>query len=91
MKGIILAILFSAPAFAETAKVVVNGMVCAFCAQGIKKTFAKEPAVENVEVDMEKKIVTVKLRKGQNLDDEKIQAIIRDSGYATVRIERTAQ
>ena len=33
---------------AETIHTTVNGMVCAFCATGIEKTFRKQPEVESV-------------------------------------------
>jgi mercuric ion binding protein len=91
MKKIIIALsvfLISASAFAETAKVQVNGMVCAFCAQGIKKKFAENPNVESCEVDLDKKIVEVKIKKDKTVSDEEIKKIIKDAGYAAIKLER---
>ena len=75
-------------AFAKEVKVSVKGMVCAFCAQGITKKFKAEPAVSKVDVSLEKKIVTIDLKDGQDISDEKINSILTDSGYNVEKIER---
>ncbi len=53
---------------AESIKASVNGMVCAFCAQGIEKRLSKMPATKSVFVDLKKKIVAIEAREGQTLD-----------------------
>jgi len=75
-------------AFAETIKTTVNGMVCAFCATGIEKTFRKQPEVESVHVDLPKKLVTVKTKQGKTLPDAKIKEIVTYSGYTMGKIVR---
>ena len=82
--------LFSISAFAapKEIKISVKGMVCAFCAQGITKKFKAEPAVAKVDVSLEKKLVTIDLKEGQTLTDDKIQTILTDSGYNIEKIER---
>jgi copper chaperone CopZ len=95
MRKILLAfaILFQATAFAAgtEVKVSVKGMVCAFCAQGITKKFKAEPAVEKVDVSLEKKLVTIDLKNGQNIEDKKIESILTDSGYNIEKIERSGK
>jgi len=88
--ALILAILvgLSGSAFAETIKTTVNGMVCAFCATGIEKTFRKQPEVESVHVDLPKKLVTVKTKPGKTLADSKIKEIVTYSGYTMGQIVR---
>ena len=49
----------SGSALAETIHTTVNGMVCAFCATGIEKTFRRQPEVASVKVDLGKKRVTI--------------------------------
>ncbi len=91
MKKILLFILLSTisvSAKAETIKVSVNGLVCAFCATGIEKTFKKQPEVQDISVDLENKLVTVKTKNGQNIDDEKLKTLITDTGYTVVAIKR---
>ena len=55
----------SGSAFAETITTTVNGMVCAFCATGIEKTFRKQPEVATVKLDLHKKLVTITTRPGK--------------------------
>jgi copper chaperone CopZ len=76
---------------AESVKVTVNGMVCAFCAQGIEKRLTKLPATKVVFVDLKQKIVAVEAKEGQQLDGKIISAEITDAGYDVVRLEVSAQ
>ena len=83
--------LFS-PAFAlESVKATVNGMVCAFCAQGIEANLSKMPAAKAVFVDLKKRIVAVEAREGQTLDSKTIRAEIIDAGYDVVKLEIVKQ
>ncbi len=72
---------------ADVAKVTVNGMVCAFCAQGIEKTLSKMPEAKAVYVNLEKKLVAVEPKDGMTLDLKKINAGITDAGYDVVKTE----
>jgi len=83
-----LSILVSASAWAEGAKVKVDGMVCAFCAQGIKKKFAENPAIESTEVDLDKKEVALTFRKDKKMSDEEIRKTIVEAGYKVQNLER---
>ncbi len=80
-------VLFSSANAAEVAKVTVNGMVCAFCAQGIEKTISKLPQTKAVYVNLDKRIVAVEPKDGQMLDMAKIKAGIVDAGYDVVKTE----
>ncbi len=71
----------------ETVKATVNGMVCAFCAQGIEKTLLKMPETKAVFVDLKRKVVAVEAKDGQMLDGKKITAEIKDAGYDVVKLE----
>jgi periplasmic mercuric ion binding protein len=84
----ICSMVLAAPAFAASAKVKVNGMVCSFCAQGIKKSFAKEEAVKKVDVSLEKKFVDLEFKEGKSLPDAEITKIITEAGYNVEKIER---
>jgi mercuric ion binding protein len=78
----------SAAVSAETINATVNGMVCAFCATGIEKTFKARPEVKSVNVDLEHKLVTIATKDGQTLDDNKIKQLLKNSGYSVVSIAR---
>lgn len=76
-------------AWAETITTTVNGMVCAFCATGIEKTFRKQPEVATVKVDLPKKRVIITTRTGKTLSDAKIREVVTYSGYTMGEIVRT--
>lgn len=59
----------------------VNGLVCDFCARALEKTFGKEEAVESINVDLDEKIITIHLNKGQTLDNKTVMQLINDAGY----------
>lgn len=70
-----------APASPREIKVGVNGMVCAFCAQGIEKNFKSHKEVESVQVSLTDKFVKIRFKEGQRLDNAKIAEILKDAGY----------
>ena len=78
----------SGSALAETISTTVNGMVCAFCATGIEKTFRKQPEVATVKVDLPKKLVTITTKPGKTLSDAKIKEVVTYSGYTMGKIVR---
>ena len=82
---------FNAAVAAESIKATVNGMVCAFCAQGIEKSLMKMPATKAVFVDLKKKVVAVEAKDGQTLDGKTISAEIKDAGYDVVKLETVPQ
>jgi copper chaperone CopZ len=90
VSGIIVASLVSRVAFADQITVAVKGMVCSFCAQGITKTFTRKDEVESVDVDLDKKIVTITTKQGKNLTDSDVKESIVDAGYEVVSVERKA-
>lgn len=59
----------------------VDGMVCDFCAQGLKKVLMKEEAVENVEIDLTTKHVTIDLKAGQSIADSVVNEKVDWAGY----------
>lgn len=82
-------IMLMGVAQAETIKASVDGLVCAFCATGIEKTFKEQPEVDNVTVDLENRLVTINTKKGQNIDDTKCTQLLTDAGYSVTNITRT--
>ena len=76
---------------ANSIKATVNGMVCAFCAQGIEKTLSKMDATKAVFVDLKSKVVLVEAKDGKTLDEKAISAAIVDAGYDVVRMEPSTQ
>lgn len=85
-----LAILvaMSTSVLAETVKATVHGMVCAFCATGIEKKLKANPEVATVKIDLGKKLVTIKTKPGQTINDAKITEVIKYAGYSVENIVR---
>lgn len=73
---------------AEKLTVNVNGMVCSFCAQGIKRSFESLSSVQEVVPNLENKLVVITTKENSDLSDEKIKTIIQDAGYDVVSIKR---
>ena len=76
-------------ASAKTIEMDVNGLVCAFCAQGISKTMKGFPASDGVLVSLEHRLVAVHLKDGQDIPDASLQKAITDAGYKLVAVHRT--
>lgn len=74
---------------AGTIEMKVNGLVCAFCAQGIEKTLRKNPATADVLVSLEDKLVAIETKEGLDIGDEELRKALTDSGYDVKSIERT--
>ena len=75
-------------ASAQTVTAKVNGLVCDFCAQAVRKVFKKQEAVERVKVDLDNGEIVLGLKAGADMDDETIGKLIRKSGYSLVSIDR---
>jgi copper chaperone CopZ len=76
-------------ASARTIEIEVNGLVCAFCAQGIEKTLRGFPATEDVFVSLEHRLVAIALKDGQTIDEATLKKAITDAGYAMVGMKET--
>lgn len=76
---------------ATTTKLTVNGMVCAFCAQGIEKKLTAMPQTQAVYVNLGEKIVAVEAKEGQAIDVDKVRAEVKDAGYDVVKVETVNQ
>jgi mercuric ion binding protein len=75
---------------ARTIRMEVNGLVCGFCAHGIKKALAEYAAATEVYVNLERKLVAVALAPGQDIADADLTEALNDAGYSIVKIERGA-
>ena len=89
-KHVFVTLMLLAPAVAPAAtiEIDVNGLVCAFCAQGIEKKLRAFPATEDVVVSLEQKLVALATRPGQDIADDEIRRALTDAGYAVKAIHR---
>jgi copper chaperone len=63
----------------ETATYTVPAIHCAHCAASIREEVSEVEGVDEVDVDLDTKIVTV---QGSHLDDAAVRAAIEEAGYA---------
>lgn len=89
----VLLFLSVAPTKAETNNIqkdvviAVDGMVCDFCAQSIKKVFGKQDAVNDVGVDLDKGEITLDLKDDKILDNQTMTKLVTDAGYTVRNID----
>lgn len=88
---ILISVLATVAACAQAATIEmnVNGLVCAFCAQGIEKQLRKFPATADVVVSLEHKLVAVGLKDGQDIPDVELRRALTNAGYTVKTIDRT--
>jgi copper chaperone CopZ len=79
----------AASSAAATIEMTVNGLVCAFCAQGIEKKLKKFPATAEVLVSLEHRLVAVSLHDGQDITDADLRKALTDAGYTVKNISRS--
>jgi copper chaperone CopZ len=73
---------------AATIEMEVNGLVCAFCAQGIEKKLRTFPATSDVVVSLEERLVAVSTKEGQDIPDDELRRALTDAGYTVINIRR---
>ena len=79
----------TATSYASTIEMSVNGLVCAFCAQGIEKKLKKFPATDEVVVSLEHKLVAISLKDGQDIPDADLRQALTAAGYSVKAISRS--
>ena len=80
-----------ASAGAGTVKFSVNGMVCAFCAQGIEKRLQKLSETGPMYINLAQKVVAVQPKPGMSIDIAKVKAEIVEAGYEVTSTETVPQ
>ena len=62
----------------DTVSYSVPGIHCAHCGMSIREEVSEVEGVDEVEVDVDSKVVTV---RGRELSDERLRAAIQEAGY----------
>jgi copper chaperone CopZ len=83
-----IALLAAGAAHAKTVKMEVNGMVCAFCAQGIEKRLRSMGPTQDVFVSLQNKLVAVALKDGQDIPDATLITSMKEAGYDVTSVQR---
>jgi copper chaperone CopZ len=69
--------------------VYATGIVCSFCAQGLKKTFKKHPSIEKLDIDIESMTISIYLKEGKNIFNWTLKRKIKDAGFNIKEIKRS--
>jgi copper chaperone CopZ len=88
---VIIAVALGGLARAATIEMDVNGLVCAFCAQGIEKKLRAFAATDEVFVSLEKHLVALALKPQQDIDDAALRNALTDAGYTVTAIRRSEE
>lgn len=78
--GLSLPLAFTGAALADELQFEVHGMACSFCAYGLEKKVKKMDGVEEVKVNVQTGIATIKVKDGATLDRDKLREVVKDSG-----------
>jgi copper chaperone CopZ len=62
----------------ETITYSVPGIHCVHCGMSIREEVAEVDGVDDVDVDLDAKVVTI---RGRELSDERLRAAIEEAGY----------
>jgi copper chaperone CopZ len=88
MKFVLLIFIVLNSAMAKDIKIIVDGMVCSMCAQGVKKKFKEQENISGVKVNLDNRQVHIITKGDHDLSDELIQKVITEAGYKVESIER---
>ena len=72
------------------AVIIVQGIVCTFCSQGVRRKLSKLPFIDSskytkgVKVDIEKQKVTIAIKPGSDFEMEEVFRSIKSGGYEPV-------
>ena len=79
---------FCAHAEVKLIHVFVKGMVCGFCANGLRKTFSQEHAVASLSVSLDMQEVKLFIKDGKEISDLEIETAVKNAGFSLRKIER---
>lgn len=66
----------------------VHGLVCDFCAQGLYKMFKRKGLVQDIKVNLETGLVTLRPKDEVSITDEIITDIMLGNGFSVSSIKR---
>ena len=69
-------------------QILAKGIVCAFCAQGLKKAFQGHPSIERLHFDAEFNAMDLYLKPKASLSDTEIRETVKNAGFLVDKITR---
>jgi copper chaperone CopZ len=87
----LLGLAISLPTIGQAAqhqvRMVLKGMVCAYCVQGLTRTLGKDPEIESVNVRLASRDAVLKVKTPGRILEAKLHKAAIDSGLQLERIE----
>ena len=68
----------------------VNGMVCSFCAQGIKRKLSEIPGVRSIAVDIQAHTISLITGDAFKGGETSIRKAVQEAGYAMTSIQQSS-
>ncbi len=95
MRRVLLALSLALPLAVQAQspmaiRVTIKGMVCSFCAVGLKKTLRSEKSIQKVDVSLADKQVTLQVDPSAPPSDKRLRELVKDAGYDVLSIEHPA-
>ena len=76
-------LLWSLTALADGTQYImrVDGLACPYCAYGVEKKLKQIEGVEQIDVDLDRGIVTVDVAEGVELTEPQMTQLFKDAGF----------
>ncbi len=80
---LLIGLLWGLSAFAGESvyEVGVDGLACPFCAYGVEKQLSRVSGVREVETDVAKGVVVLRVEPGESLDEDAVRDAVRKAGF----------
>ncbi len=81
---LLISLLWALGAFAGDRvvyEVGVDGLACPFCAYGVEKQLSRVSGVREVETDIAKGVVVLRVEPGASLDEGAVRDAVRKAGF----------
>jgi copper chaperone CopZ len=91
--ALLLASGLSAPAWAGSSatriELLLLGMDCGLCVNGLEQRLRSLPGAQQVHLDLERGQASLQVRPGSTVTDQTLRSLMRDAGIVVRRIRRS--
>jgi hypothetical protein len=74
-----------------TVRIVLRGMVCAYCARGLARRLSARPELASIQVRLGSRDALLKLKPSAHLSEPLLKQAVSDAGLKLERIEYTTE
>ncbi len=67
-------------------RIVLKGLVCAYCAQGFERTLARHPEIESVRVRLGSHDAVIAFRAGASLSEAQLREAAEEAGLGVASV-----